>query len=484
MPESPPLRDGQTHIIYGSRPYEVKNVGGVYSCSCPGWRNQHRDPKYRSCKHLVEYRGARDEAHRIFPGGRDGMPSTVSSSLLPHWPASGAGRAVDLATGRMAPEPSSVVERGERLAGGLSMRHPPAKRVTVPAKSAEPKPKPAPTNAWTKLLDDDHPLAEPIPVTPPANDASPPVPILAMASDEPDWSKDAGSSRPAAAPVIEPVALPLAPPPPFRGVLLAETWDGSQNIVGWHMSEKLDGVRAYWDGTRFLSRNGNVFSVPDWYAERIPKDVHLDGEFWMGRGRFQETSGYARRMDRGEHWREISYMIFDVPSIDAGFEDRMDAIGKRFILPAHCSRLPQAPCPDLETLNRFLATVEAQGGEGVMLRQPGSRYARVRSSTLLKVVSAFSTEVVVVGTMPGKGRHTGKVGALQVSVPRTVTLKAGKKVCTLKEGTRFEVGTGLVDAQREPGVIRIGAIVTVEFRELSKDGIPRFPAFKGVRDYE
>jgi DNA ligase-1 len=478
----------------GSR-YDVKNVGGVYSCSCPGWRNQSRHPHYRTCKHLVEFRGARDEAERIALGGRGGHPATVERLVAPYWPVSGAGRAADIASGRIHPADLPEVRGapdplfGPRgTVGGGAMRHAATTRTRLPAKKAEPVKAPAkPHNAWSAILDDDHPLAEPLPAAVPMNDTGA---ALAARDDEPEWKADTSSSPPPSldpASVIDPARVlaggSAVVRSGFRGVLLAESWNGFQDITGWQMSEKLDGIRAYWDGTQFYSRNGNTFAVPAWFREKFPKDMHLDGEFWMGRGRFQETSGFVRRADAGEHWRRIFYMMFDAPSVEAGFEDRLAAIGK-LDLPAWAKLLPHAACPSLDALRMYLAAVEEQGGEGVMLRQPMSRYYRVRSTTLLKVKTFFDTEVEVTGYTAGKGRHSGAVGALEVIVRETITLTAGKKKCTLKGGTEFEVGTGLSDDQRQPGRIPIGALVTVRFQELSKDGIPRFPSLIGVRDYE
>lgn len=478
MAEFPPLADGATHIAYGSggTPYEIKNVGGVYSCSCPGWRNQGRHPHYRSCKHLIDYRSPQDEARRIVPGGREGMPSTVSRPLAPYWPM-GAGL------------PSLERTPASRVAEGIMDRAPlhvvPSGPISMSSRVSKvkvSKPDPVarkPHNAWTALMDDDHPLAEPIPPPPPANDL---ITVGAAPADEPAWE---GQVEPVSANAAHGSRIVSVPPVSGAfGVLLAQTWDGVQNVTGWLMSEKLDGIRAYWDGEQFRSRLNNVFATPDWYRERMPKGAHLDGELWMGRGRFQETTGYVRRMDRGEHWRNIQYQIFDAPSVKGGFEERFASIGRDFTIPAHCTKLPHLPCPDIGMLKTFLAGVEAEGGEGVMLRQPGSRYFRGRSGTLLKVKTFFDTEVVVFGTMPGKGRHVGAVGALRVRAARDITLGAGKKSCTLRAGTEFEVGTGLSDVQRRIGAIPNGAIVTVRFQELSKDGIPRFPSMIAVRNYE
>lgn len=60
-------------------------------------------------------------------------------------------------------------------------------------------------------------------------------------------------------------------------LLLAKRWDGMLDPKGWWLSEKLDGVRAYWDGHAFISRLGNTYVAPEWFAEGLP-DHPLDGE--------------------------------------------------------------------------------------------------------------------------------------------------------------------------------------------------------------
>ena len=109
--------------------------------------------------------------------------------------------------------------------------------------------------------------------------------------------------------------------------------------------------------------------------------------------------------------------------------------------------------------------MEALGGEGLMLRQPGSRYEAGRSTTLYKVKSFRDDEARVVGHLAGAGRHKGRLGALEVE---------------LRSGVRFSVGTGLSDAERE-NPPPLGAIITFRYQELSRDGVPRFPSYVGVR---
>jgi DNA ligase-1 len=234
------------------------------------------------------------------------------------------------------------------------------------------------------------------------------------------------------------------------------------------MSEKLDGVRAYWDGPnrRFLSRQGNIFYAPDWFIEHLP-DTPLDGELWLGRKSFQRTVSIVRRQDKSDLWRELSFVVFDAPAIDNVFEQRLEHL--RDILSSSTSDfvrvLEQLRCRDLSHLQEELDRVDALGGEGLMLRQPGSRYEAGRSSTLLKVKRFHDAEARVIGHLAGTGRHKGRLGALDVELP---------------DGTLFSVGTGFSDAERE-NPPPVGSVITVRYQELSDRGVPRFPSFVRAR---
>ena len=68
--------------------------------------------------------------------------------------------------------------------------------------------------------------------------------------------------------------------------MLAHNFDPDKhNPKGWLMSEKLDGVRCYWNGTTMHTRNGNPFFAPDWWKKKLPK-IALDGELWTNRDDF------------------------------------------------------------------------------------------------------------------------------------------------------------------------------------------------------
>ena len=133
--------------------------------------------------------------------------------------------------------------------------------------------------------------------------------------------------------------------------------------------------------------------------------------------------------------------------------------------PKYASWHPQELCRGTEHLREELARVEAKGGEGLMMRAPGSRYEAGRSSTLLKVKSFKDAEARVIEHLPGAGRHKGRLGALLVE---------------MDDGTRFSVGTGFSDAERRDPP-PVGALITFRYQELSEAGVPRFPTYVGVR---
>jgi DNA ligase-1 len=83
----------------------------------------------------------------------------------------------------------------------------------------------------------------------------------------------------------------------------------------WWMSEKLDGVRAYWSGSKFYSRQGNEFIAPKWFTKDLPREP-LDGELWCGRGLFQKTLSIIKKTKdkHAQDWKYVTYLVFDAPA--------------------------------------------------------------------------------------------------------------------------------------------------------------------------
>ena len=194
--------------------------------------------------------------------------------------------------------------------------------------------------------------------------------------------------------------------------------------------------------------------------------VPLDGELWLGRKAFQKTMSIIRRQDEPESWRQIRFVVFDAPAVKEPFENRLKVVREQLAQAnsEYALALPHFRCRDRGHLQSELTQIIGFGGEGVMLRQPGSMYETGRSDTLLKVKKFLDAEATVIDHQPGKGRHKGRLGALLVQ---------------LADGTQFAVGTGFSDAQRE-NPPTIGSIITFRYQELSDGGVPRFPSFVRV----
>ena len=254
----------------------------------------------------------------------------------------------------------------------------------------------------------------------------------------------------------------------FSGVLLAKKWD-NEDPTGWWMSEKLDGIRAYWTGSKLMTRNGNKIHAPAWFTDSLPS-IALDGELIVGRGKFNKTVSAVKKKTPNEaEWKTVLYRVFDAPSVPGPCEKRWTAMKAAVRGLKHVKAVEQIKCKGTADLKKYHAKITKLGGEGVMLREAGSAYEKKRSSTLFKVKSFDDAEAKIVGYTEGTGRHKGRLGAYEA-----VLVGSRKK---------FKIGTGISDSERDDP-LPIGTIVTVKFQELTPDGVPRFPSLVGARDYE
>ncbi len=251
-------------------------------------------------------------------------------------------------------------------------------------------------------------------------------------------------------------------------ILLAEVYTSGIDVTQYLMSEKYDGVRAIWDGKTLKSRQGNVIQAPDWFIKNLPK-TPLDGELWLARGEFDTLSGAVRKdIAVDEEWRNISYLIFELPNAKGTFEaraKRIVEIVKQSNL-KHLKAVEQFHLKDEKALNLKLKQVVANGGEGLMLHRADAQYSTGRSDDLLKLKLLLDAEATVIAHTSGRGKYKGQLGALVVETP---------------EGVRFKLGTGLSDAQRASPP-KIGSRVTYTYRDKTKAGKPKFARFLRVRN--
>lgn len=226
-------------------------------------------------------------------------------------------------------------------------------------------------------------------------------------------------------------------------------------------SEKLDGVRAMWDGkSKLFSRNGlNLFAPLD-FTCNFPKNIVLDGELWIDRNMFADTVSIIRSRS---NWSMIKYMVFDCYSSTMkkmGYMDRFEKLSNRGgeSLTLHS---PQLLYPN--TASSVLAHVLARGGEGIILRDPHALYSPGRSAGMVKLKPFFDEEGVVIDN---KNLMPGRRGSILVSD---------------SEGRQFKLASGLKNIETEDPP-KVGDIITYQFSSRFEDsGLPRFPRYIRLR---
>jgi len=257
----------------------------------------------------------------------------------------------------------------------------------------------------------------------------------------------------------------LAAPSPL---MLANVYRVGMPLADYWISEKYDGVRAYWDGRRLHTRGGERIEAPSWFTAGWPAQA-MDGELWAGRGNFaQAVSTVRMQVPQEQAWRALRFMVFDLPQEPGVFDQRLHAL--QTLVPAlqlpWVQAVAQVKVADHGALQSMLTRVVATGGEGLMLHRGSSLYRAQRSDDLLKFKPHDDSEAVVVGYTPGKGKYVGMVGALLVQMPN---------------GLRFKLGSGLTDAQRRQPP-PLGSSVTYRYRGFNASGLPRFAVFMRIRE--
>lgn len=274
-------------------------------------------------------------------------------------------------------------------------------------------------------------------------------------------------------------------------LMMGKHWNPDRDsLINTYFSEKLDGERCWWDGgvtrgmlvrsipfanvakdkkdyvsTGLWSKYAKPISAPDWFLNSLPKES-MDGELWLGRGRLEETVSIISRDMPDERWKGIKYRLIDLPGVldvltpgrinNQNFKKQIDCydwagrVGfklessklfdynvirmsrefKDMWLPQE--RLPLQREAALARVRECLAEVDANGGEGLMLRHAGSTWFPKRMDYLLKVKTYEESIGIVVGINPGEGKHSGRMGSLVVRV--------GDITCS--------VGTGFSDQDR------------------------------------
>jgi len=243
-------------------------------------------------------------------------------------------------------------------------------------------------------------------------------------------------------------------------LLLLNKYNKDINVTSWYMSEKLDGVRAFWDGEKLISRSGKVFTTPKFFIKDFPK-YKLDGELWTKRADFSNVVSIVNKKKPHAKWSEITYNIFEVPHAKGNLKERLKQVKEN----KYIKLIKQIKVKNKKHLKEFQKQVENKGGEGIVVRDGTLPYYTGRDNNALKVKSHIDEECEIVGYNNGNGKYKGMIGSLS---------------CRLKNLKVIKIGSGLSDKQRAVPP-KIGAIITFKYYGLTTKGNPRFPIFLRVR---
>ena len=284
-----------------------------------------------------------------------------------------------------------------------------------------------------------------------------------------------------------------------------------QKVHGWYASEKLDGCRGLWlpgfdsqysndpdiEPTGLWSRDGKVIHAPKWWLRHLPQ-IPLDGELYLDRQSFQQTMSIVRKK-RPEvlEWQHIKFMAFDIPMMMPEgvmrYRDKevvipriqlhptiQDQLGFRFVYHLLCNKIEendilkvvkQTTIKDSSQIKQLMEEIVNQGGEGLMLREPYSKWEQCRSKNLLKVKPFNFMEVEVVGYYYGDGKYYGMMGALEA-------IDAAGRIFKVSGFTDEErrvpsLGLPFSRSRNDDCVFRNGTKIQIKYRELSKGNIPK-----------
>lgn len=245
---------------------------------------------------------------------------------------------------------------------------------------------------------------------------------------------------------------------------LANVYSPNVNLDNYLVSEKYDGVRAYWNGKQLLARSGNPIQAPVEFIQQLPS-IALDGELWFGRDGFGRSAGLIHRIpehpDYLSEWQAVTYMVFDAPHQPGDFNQRLAVLNALELEGTQIKIVKQWQVANHKELEQKLVEYTKAGAEGLMLRLISAPYRGQRSNDLLKVKHWQDAEAIVKERLPGKGKYKGMMGALLVQ---------------LEDGREILIGTGFKDLERQHPP-KIGSKITFKYQGETTNGLPRFPVY-------
>lgn len=230
-------------------------------------------------------------------------------------------------------------------------------------------------------------------------------------------------------------------------------------------SEKLDGVRAYWDGKALYSRGGKRIEAPSFFTQGFPPFA-IDGELWSKRGDFERIVSITRSKSKAQDWKELKLYVFEVPNQKGGLLARLKVLSD-FLSSnptPYITLIPQHSFKNTQELHAKLSELTKLGAEGLVVRNKNTPYNTGRSKEAMKLKSYQDRECRIIEYLKGQGKFKDKVGSI---------------LC--QDGNQtIKIGSGM-DEEFRKNPPPLDTIITYKFFGLTQNGKPRFPTFLRIR---
>jgi len=267
------------------------------------------------------------------------------------------------------------------------------------------------------------------------------------------------------------------------------------------VSYKLDGIRCVFKDGEMLSCSLKHF--PNVQLRKKfehlaklskQKNIILDGELLAKSLTFNELSGLIRQLDK-EIPDDLFFYCFDCVidnKYDVPFKERIIELNKIKDLP-FIKILPQYLMNNYEDIEKFFEEALAWGCDGVILRNPYSRYKCGRGTVKeglifkLKPFQTFDAKIIDIleGTVVREGaeKTTNELGYSRTSKLKEDRIPSGRACdfVVMYEGNRLKVSIAATDEEKTEYWQRKEQYIgtTIEYKGMlvgSKD-LPRHPGF-------
>ncbi len=225
------------------------------------------------------------------------------------------------------------------------------------------------------------------------------------------------------------------------------------------VSEKLDGVRAYWNGKELLSKSGKNLHPPKEFIQNFPPFA-IDGELFTKQRDFENIVSIVKKEPK--NWQNLKLFVFEVPNQKGDLLQRLQVLEKFLKEHPHApiKIIPQHQFQTTKQIQDFFKTLQDQGGEGIILRKKDAPYHTGRSALALKYKVYFDAECQIIDYQKGRGKYADMVGS--------ILCKDQDKI--------FKIGSGFNEFFRK-NPPKIGTIITYKYYQTTKNGLPKHPVF-------